>query len=787
MPVTGVDYVRIMFTVVAAGARELDVIVHAGAYAMVSEVAELLGAERLYVGPERLIPTHLATEAIRDGCRVGLDRPVGEPAWPAASANTGTVPPLATAPDGPALLVRRPPRLTPPPPQPQTFTVPPRPASRSLRRRRERQAHDEERARIEKAADDARAADEAWWRAEYPDPAALFDIAAAPGSRLWERRPGDPDFLTLRAGNGTRPSLVSVHDPATGRERRLTLTDVPLTVSLARDSGVLGVACPPDAAAELTWAGPDRPGGPARAVCRWLVAQLAVLRSPADLRVCLLTDQSGHDDWAWHRWLPHCRPPREKTALTWVGNDEGTAAARIADVLGIIEGRRRGDQPYPVVVVVFDGWSRFRSEPGVSQILRTGPEFGVYAICADAELPALPQECGTIIEPDGQGELEQLRLRGRESGGGLPDLVDPAWCEGIARALAPLRDGDALGSPGLGEVNRLPDLLNLASSAPEAIKRRWRGEGGMASAVIGESGDGPFSIDLRRDGPHALIAGTTGSGKSELLQTIVASYAAASPPDAITFLLIDYKGGSAFKDCVDLPHTVGLIVDFDLYESERVLTSLAAELRRREILLYSVEVKDVEDYITLRGRRAGLKPLPRLVIMVDEFASLARELPGFISGLMNIAQRGRSLGGHAAARRGGFRGYPGEHQPADRAARVRPRREPGGHRGPGRRVDPGHDSGPRLRPRGPPRADPGAVQPGQRSRAASTQLALARTRRLGGPRPSGATPVTGAGRGRNRDQPGGTRRRRPGGQRLPALPAAAPALAARAAGSGAAE
>ena len=103
--------------------------------------------------------------------------------------------------------------------------------------------------------------------------------------------------------------------------------------------------------------------------------------------------------------------------------------------------------------------------------------------------------------------------------------------------------------------------------------------------MIGEGADGPFSIDLRRDGPHGLVAGTTGSGKSELLQTMIASLAVNNRPDEINFVLVDYKGGAAFKDCVHLPHTVGMVTDLDGHLATRALESLGAELRRREHLL----------------------------------------------------------------------------------------------------------------------------------------------------------------------------------------------------------
>ena len=146
-------------------------------------------------------------------------------------------------------------------------------------------------------------------------------------------------------------------------------------------------------------------------------------------------------------------------------------------------------------------------------------------------------------------------------------------------------------------------------------------------------------IDLCRDGPHALIAGTTGSGKSELLQTLIAGLALTHPPDRCSFLLIDYKGGAAFAEAAALPHTVGVVTDLDGQTTVRALRSLAAELTRREAILGAHRVTDIRAL-------PDEVPLARLVIVVDEFATLADELPAFVPGLVSIAQRGRSLGVH---------------------------------------------------------------------------------------------------------------------------------------------
>ncbi|WP_309244312.1 FtsK/SpoIIIE domain-containing protein [Micromonospora parastrephiae] len=324
-------------------------------------------------------------------------------------------------------------------------------------------------------------------------------------------------------------------------------------------------------------------------------------------------------------------------------------ARRVAELIAVISARsaERTDGAFRDILVVLDGARRLRSLPGVTQILREGPSVGVHAICIDTEEKLLPEECQAVVAEQADGTLLVTRTLAAPVSGVHPDLISLNWLRSVARALAPLRDtGGADDGAALPDASRLLDVLGMEPPEPDAVAARWTTGGRTTEAVLGVSLDGPFALDLKRDGPHALVAGTTGSGKSELLQTLVASLAVANRPDAMTFVLVDYKGGSAFKDCVLLPHTVGMVTDLDTHLVSRALTSLTAELRRREHILAEAGAKDIDDYVDLLRREPTRTPMPRLLIVIDEFASMIRDLPDFVAGLVNIAQRGRSLGIH---------------------------------------------------------------------------------------------------------------------------------------------
>ncbi|MGI5233150.1 FtsK/SpoIIIE domain-containing protein [Actinoallomurus sp. CA-142502] len=509
-------------------------------------------------------------------------------------------------------------------------------------------------AEFEGALESMRRADQAEWRALAPDPAEVLLTATGPRRRLWERRVGDPDTLHLRIGLADLPARIELRPGRGGGDEPVMppapvahAVPVPLPLS---ELGVIGLSGARDRS---------------RALARWLVAQAAALHSPRDLAIVVLSaDPSAASHWNWVRWLPHCAPREGEDCVALIGADPDTVARRVTELAIRITERRRtaeptssfgiggapAEGPYNILLVL-DGARQLRRVPGMPQVLSGGPSVGLHAICIDDDERLLPEECTAVAVWDWDRPTH-VRLHGNgldSVGAVLADQVTPAWCDRLARAMAPVRDVSRDDTEAMIPSSaRLLELLQMPTPSAAQIQATWQSGGRTTVVPIGVSSDGVFSVDLSLDGPHGLIAGTTGAGKSELLQTMIASLAVANRPDEMTFVLIDYKGGAAFADCASLPHVVGMVTDLDGHLTERALESLGAELRRREELLLHAGAKDIEDYCELfdAGDRRASTRMPRLVLVIDEFAAMVGELPDFVEGLVDIGRRGRSLGVH---------------------------------------------------------------------------------------------------------------------------------------------
>jgi S-DNA-T family DNA segregation ATPase FtsK/SpoIIIE len=336
----------------------------------------------------------------------------------------------------------------------------------------------------------------------------------------------------------------------------------------------------------------------ARAVARALVAGRAV-------RGATVRTGVGTTSWSWVRWLP-----------------EGGPLVRVLD----------GPEPAPAV----------RAERS-------------HALPADHHLVvsvgAVPPGCRAVARVL---DARRVRLTGPDGTARVVPLVGVTteWAEHLARLLAgAARLGR--GNPQLGrgaaqqqpEDHRLPTVVPLTTAhgltevpGPRALAERWgRADGWSVPLGIGADG-APVCLDLVRDGPHLLVAGTTGSGKSELLQALVLGLALTRPPADLSLVLVDFKGGASLGTCPGLPHVAGQVTDLEPGLAARALAGLRAELRRRERVL---AVHGVPDVAALPA-----SALPRLVVVIDEFRALADDLPEFLPALLRVAAQGRSLGVH---------------------------------------------------------------------------------------------------------------------------------------------
>ncbi len=466
--------------------------------------------------------------------------------------------------------------------------------------------------------------------------------------RLWERRAEHADFLALRLGTADQQSRLSiVGGPDQDDDRSFAVSanafidsvlvdrSAPLLVDLKASSS-LGIV-----------------GGRAIGsdIAAWLVLQAVTQCSPADLAVCIVAP--GLAEWSWTRWLPHVRTlPLDSPVARTVATEADDARALMSRIESLMDERSRrlqasigmesaADVLPRLLVVVPDAGSV--SEASLTRILSEGDQLGISVVVGADAVERMAGEVrqiahvtrGALIDARSGVSTEQIAFEG----------VTAQQAENAARLLAPLRDVTKRSAAGeIPESVLLLDLLDLVDCGTSDITARWdatRGSRGLG-ADIGVSGAGVHHLDLRVHGPHGLVAGTTGAGKSELLQSIVAALAATHSPTRLNFVLIDYKGGAAFKDCVELPHTVGFFTDLDAHLALRALTSLNAELKKREHVLAEFGAKDLMELEEINPDKAPAN----LLIVFDEFAFLKRTVPEFVVGVIDIAQRGRSLGVH---------------------------------------------------------------------------------------------------------------------------------------------
>ncbi|WP_078947994.1 type VII secretion protein EccCa [Streptomyces griseus] len=490
----------------------------------------------------------------------------------------------------------------------------------------------------------------------HPSPEQLWALVAE-GSRVWERRAGDEDFAQVRIGLGAQalatPLIAPEHGPveqlepltAGAMQRFLavhsTLEDLPMAVSL-RAFYYVTISGDPHSV---------------RSSARAMAGSLAALHSPEDLVLVVAAGREELPHWEWAKWLPHTQSS---------GAVDGAGSRRLIDsdtreLENLLSTRLTGRPRFhpnatplpeePHIVVVLDGLSL----PPDSVLANPEGLQGVTVLeVVPGELTGAGGELSIVVQPDA------LHL---ESGHGVvyegtPDALSQESAEALARQLAPLRvaSGGDDDEPLLANLE-FTDLLNLGDAASVDTKRTWR-QRSLAERLrvpIGVGEDGrPVMLDLKEAaqegmGPHGLCVGATGSGKSELLRTLVLGLAVTHSSETLNFVLADFKGGATFAGMAQMPHVAAVITNLadDLTLVDRMGDSIRGELnRRQEMLRDAGNYANIHDYEKARAAGAPLQPIPSLVLVIDEFSELLTAKPDFIEMFVQIGRIGRSLGVH---------------------------------------------------------------------------------------------------------------------------------------------
>jgi len=495
----------------------------------------------------------------------------------------------------------------------------------------------------------------------HPDPQSLW--AEAMGRRVWERRPADADFGVVRVGLGPQslatPLVAPVIDPTADLEpvtagalRRFLNTysvvpDLPISVAIR-------------AFARVVLIDPAAGDAGARALARAMVGQLATFHAPDDLVVAACVAPERRRDWEWLKWLPHALHPSAVDAL---GHRRLVAAtlSELDDLLTGIVGRRprghtaaagRGESvPTPHVVLVLDGGD-------VSASADSGGDLaGVTLLDIGAEPPRALDRATIVLTVDTEGALFSSTLDDHNHVG-RADALSVAEAESLARRLAPLRLAETMREQApLAVDHDLTELLGIADISSADIRNLWapRPARSMLRIPIGTDSEGiPVDLDIKEAaqdgmGPHGLIVGATGSGKSELLRTLVLGLAATHSSEALNFVLVDFKGGATFASLDRLPHTSAVITNLSdtLPLVDRMKDAMTGELTRRQELLRRMgPFSSLRDYDRARAGGADLPPLPSLLLVCDEFTEMLTAKPDFIDLFVQIGRIGRSIGVH---------------------------------------------------------------------------------------------------------------------------------------------
>ncbi|MBF9072578.1 type VII secretion protein EccCa [Streptacidiphilus fuscans] len=482
-------------------------------------------------------------------------------------------------------------------------------------------------------------------------------------TRLWERRTQHPDFSDVRIGTGpqrlaaklaplaTKP--VEDLEPLTAHALRRfihaygTLSDQPIAIYLRGFSHLLMQT-------DDVYA--------ARAMVRAMVAQLSVFHSPEELRVAVVADDERREEWEWAKWLPHALHPTDTDGAGAVRLVAGSVL-EVEQLLGEEFGSR---PPYeadavpnreePFTVLIVDG----PVVPATSRAALTGYRNAILVdLSGGLEFKHAKYTLRLRIQDGTLSMVTADRNRkDQDTELGRPDGMSLAAVSRLAVLMAPYRIGDSADTSEPLETDfDLTALLGIPDLYEHDVAAHWakRTLATKLRIPIGLRADGqPVDLDIKESaqggmGPHGMLIGATGSGKSELLRTLVLALALTHSSEMLNFVLVDFKGGATFLGLDGLPHTSAVITNLadEAHLVDRMRDSLHGEMvRRQELLRAAGNYSSLLEYETARLAGAPLDPMPSLFVVVDEFSELLAAHRDFMELFVMIGRLGRSLGVH---------------------------------------------------------------------------------------------------------------------------------------------
>ena len=473
--------------------------------------------------------------------------------------------------------------------------------------------------------------------------------------RLWERMPKHADFMSLRVGLGSVPlpnalaiepvKLSLVDDPLRDEPLRLSetygsISDAPVTIDFRRENvvGILGT--------EL-----------ATALAQSILLQLAALHSYHDVRIAVLSDEGSYSRWDWARWLPHVFTSEDRE-LRMVASDPNAVQEVITHLDEVLAMRAESAQekgekedeelPLPHYVIFCTNPELLDNKPIMRHLL--AHSWGMTLVLVSPSMEFLPKECRIVLDANASpgvvytsdGDARRVEFE-------YPNLE---LLRRFSHMLAPLRVKDSSESAAIPSMVAFLDIYGVRDVENLDVWRFWtrnRAYEGLRSIIGLGAGSQQFVLDIsdKAHGPHGLVAGTTGSGKSVMLQTYILSLALNYHPDQIRFILVDYKGGGMADAFRNLPHVTGIIDNLQTGNTiARALASIQGEIHRREHIFREADVNNIDDYIRFYYDDPTQERLPHLIIIVDEFAELKADQPDFMRELISASRVGRSLGVH---------------------------------------------------------------------------------------------------------------------------------------------